>query len=162
MPFQLEVPIARPPSVVFAYLADATNTPVWYEAVHSADRLDDGPADGPVRLGSRYRLQRRLPGLDAVNVVEVTELETDSLYTLTSVEGPTPFRYRYRLTPAPRGGTLLRLTGEIRGDGLAGRAAVFAALAQNLIARGMRTNLERLQSILEQGGDPGQRGLTAR
>lgn len=145
MSFTIRTHIDRPVAAVYDYLADSTNTPSWYEAVHTASALDDGPPS----IGKRYRLERRLPGIDAVNIAEITELEPDAVVTITSVEGPTPFRYRYVLAPEAAGRTLLQLEGEISGEGLPGPAAVLAPLAERLFANGMRANLANLKRILE-------------
>jgi uncharacterized protein YndB with AHSA1/START domain len=147
MPFHIELRIARDPSDVFAYLADSTNTPKWYEAVDRAEPLDAGVVD----VGKRYRFERHLPGGPAVNTVEVAEFVPGRAVTLASVDGPTPFRYRYTIGSDGEAGTLLRLDGEIRGDGLRGPVAALAPLAPALFARGMRVNLERLKGILEGG-----------
>lgn len=145
MAFHIELRIDRSPQDVFAYLADSTNTPEWYEAVDRAVPLDAAVVD----VGKRYRFERHLPGGPAVNVVEVAEFEPNRTVTLASLDGPTPFRYRYTVEDDGGLGTLLRLEGEIRGDGLRGPVAAFAPLAPALFARGMRVNMERLKGILE-------------
>ena len=144
MSFAITMTIRRPTDEVFAFLADSRNTPRWYRAVREAEPV----TPGPVALGTRYRFVRELPGGRAENLVDIVELERNAVVTLASVDGPTPFRYRYALTPAD-GGTTLRLEGEISGEGVAGPAALLAPFASQLFARGMRTNLAELARILE-------------
>lgn len=144
MSFSIDLTVRRPTDVVFAFLADSRNTPRWYEAVREAELV----TPGPVAVGTRYRFVRDLPGGRADNLVEVTELEPDAVVTLASVDGPTPFRYRYTLSPTS-GGTHLRLEGAISGEGLGGPAAVLAPFASRLFARGMRSNLAELARLLE-------------
>lgn len=144
MSFSIDMPIRRPTDVVFAFLADSRNTPRWYQAVREADLV----TPGPIGVGTRYRFVRDLPGGRAVNLVEVVELEPDAVVTLASVDGPTPFRYRYTLAPTD-GRTDLRLDGEISGEGIEGPAALFAPFASRLFARGMRSNLAELARLLE-------------
>lgn len=146
MSFSIDLSIRRTTDVVFAFLADSRNTPRWYEAVREAEPV----TPGPVAVGTRYRFVRNLPGGRADNLVEVVELEPDAVVTLASVDGPTPFRYRYTLSPTP-GGTHLRLEGDVTGEGVEGPAALWAPFASRLFARGMRSNLDELKRILEAG-----------
>lgn len=146
MSFSIDLSIRRATDVVFAFLADSRNTPRWYEAVREAEPL----TPGPVAVGTRYRFVRELPGGRADNLVEVVELEPNAVVTLASVDGPTPFRYRYTLSPTTEG-THLRLEGDITGEGIEGPAALLAPFASKLFARGMRSNLAELKRILESG-----------
>ena len=72
------------------------------------------------------------------------------LLTLSSIEGPTPFKYRYELTPLGDK-TQLRLEAEISGQGLTGPIALLAPLASSFFERGMHTNLVALKDLTEQG-----------
>lgn len=144
MGFTIAVEIDRPVAEVFQLLADGTRTPLWYEAIENAERL----TPGPVAQGTRYRFLRKLPGGRAENVVEVSEFDAGRRVTLTSLEGPTPFTYRYTLAPYGAG-TRLQLDGEISGAGLLGPAALFAPMASRLFEQGMRENLRALKRIVE-------------
>jgi hypothetical protein len=84
----------------------------------------------------------------AINDVEVTEFVPNSVFTLASRSGPTPFTYRYRLSPQGKN-TQLRLEGEISGEGLGRGFALVAPFAERLFERGMRANLATLKQILE-------------
>ena len=142
--FTIEIEIERPPEVVFSYLAQVENTPKWYSAVEKADKL----TSAPVSAGTCYRLLRRLPTGPAINDVEVTEFVPNSAFTLASRSGPTPFTYRYRLSPQGKN-THLRLEGEISGEGLGRGFALLAPLATRLFERGMRANLAMLKQLVE-------------
>lgn len=143
-PFTLDTVIARPVEAVFAFLADGENTPRWYEAVVHAEKL----TAGAVRAGTVYRMVRRLPQGRVENRVEVSELEPNVRVTLRSLDGPTPFTYRYGLEPVD-GGTRLTLEGAISGEGLRGAAALLAPLASGFFKRGMADNLRTLKHVLE-------------
>ena len=142
--FTIEIDIERPLDIVFGYLAQVENTPQWYSAVEHADKT----TPGPISVGARYRFLRRLPSGTEVNDVEVTEFVPDSLMTLASSSGPTPFTYRYSLSPHGKV-TRLRLEGEISGDGLSHGLALLAPFAQRFFERGMRANLATLKRRLE-------------
>ncbi|WP_262849646.1 SRPBCC family protein [Mumia quercus] len=143
--FELQLDIDRPPSVVWSVLSDVSRTPEWYEAVQRVvPVVPAGDGRGP-----SYELVRSLPGGKAVNLVEVTESEPEERFSLTSRSGPTPFTYRYTLTPIP-GGTRLVLDAEISAAGLPGPLSALGPVATRLFKNGMRTNLGALARMLEQ------------
>ncbi len=144
--FTIEMTIGRPTSEVFIHLERAEDAPLWYSAATSVDRLDAGP----IGVGTRFRYNRELGGKSVVNDVEVSAFERDRTIELSSISGPTPFVYRYRLEPSGDG-TLLRLEGTISVEGLGGLAALFKPLAERSFRRGMLANLETLKRLIEHG-----------
>jgi len=143
--FTISIEVAAPAAAVFGYLADATRTPEWYEAVRSAVKTTSGP---PTK-GTRYEFTRKLPQGTVVNEVEVSEFDEPRLVAFTSLSGPTPFTYRYRVEPLAHGSTVI-LEGSITGDGLRGPAALLAPLAGRFFERGMAQNLQALKARVEQ------------
>jgi uncharacterized membrane protein len=144
--FKIVVQINKPANAVFTFLSDIESSPRWYSAVKSVTKL----SPGPVNRGSLYSFSRELPGKKVDNRVEVTEFVDGKLLTLSSIEGPTPFKYRYELTPLGDK-TQLRLEAEISGQGLTGPIALLAPLASSFFERGMHTNLVALKDLIEQG-----------
>jgi uncharacterized protein YndB with AHSA1/START domain len=143
MTFELTVDIAAPAPRVFAFVADFTTMPRWYSAVRRVERVD-----GAGGVGTRYEVHRDLPGGAALNEVAITSLVDGQEVTFTSLSGPTPFTYRYRVEP--RGdATRLVLEGTISGAGLPGPAGLLGPLAEKLFKRGMRDNIGTLAAILE-------------
>lgn len=142
--FTIEIDIDRSPEVVFGYLAQVADMPNWYSAVEKADKL----TSAPVSTGSRFRMSRRLPAGPAVNDVEVTEFVPNSVFTLASLSGPTPFTYRFRLSPQGEN-THLHLEGKISGEGLGRGFSLVAPFAERLFESGMRANLATLKQLLE-------------
>ena len=143
--FEITIQIARPVAEVFALLADPEKTPLWYEAVVSATKTSAGPA----ALGTRYRLVRSLPGGTVENDVEITEFEPGRRFTMSSVSGPTPFRYRYGLEPTEQGSaTTVILAGDITTEGLPVPAPL-RPLATRAFQHGMAQNLATLKRIVE-------------
>lgn len=142
--FETSVNINRPVSQVFAFLADTSNAPRWYDAVVAATKL----TPGPIGNGTRHQLVRSLPGGPVENEVEITDYQPVSQLTQSSVSGPTPFRYVFTLEPTP-GGTRLALSGDITTEGLHGPAAVFGPIASIAFKRGMTHNLNTLKRLLE-------------
>jgi uncharacterized protein YndB with AHSA1/START domain len=143
MTFELTVDIAAPAPRVFAFVADFTTMPRWYSAVRRVERVD-----GTGGVGTRYEVHRDLPGGPALNEVAITSLADGQEVTFTSLSGPTPFTYRYRVEPR-RDATRLVLEGTISGAGLPGPAGLLGPLAEKLFKRGMRDNIGTLATILE-------------
>jgi hypothetical protein len=143
MTFTLDLDIAATPAKVFAFVADFTTTPQWYSAVQRVDLVHGGGG-----VGTEYALHRRLPTGDVVNTVAVTSYTEGQEITLTSVDGPTPFTYRYRVDPAPHGARL-QLEGTISAAGLTGAARFLGPVAERFFKRGMRDNLGTLKEILQ-------------
>lgn len=142
--FSIDIDISRNARDVFAVLSDVHAMPRWYEAVKEVVPLTPGTP----QLGARYRIGRTLPGGPVQNEIAVTEYEPDQLFTIESVSGPTPFRYRYTLEPAAQS-TRLRLEGRITGDGLPGPLAHVDVLVTQLFKRGMGDNLRKLSQLIE-------------
>ena len=142
--FELERDIGRRPQDVWGVLSDVRRTPAWYDAVTRVTPLGEVTAG----TGARFELHRSLPGGPAVNVVEITEFEPGERFTLASRSGPTPFTYRYSLSPSAAG-TRLVLHGDISAEGLAGPAAHLGKLATVLFRNGMRANLAALARLVE-------------
>jgi hypothetical protein len=142
--FSLDVDIGRSAHDVFAVLSDIHAMPRWYEAVKEVVALTPGVP----KLGARYRIGRTLPGGAVTNEIAVAEYVLDQLFTIESISGPTPFRYRYSLEPTAQG-TRLRLEGRITGDGLPGPLAHVDSLVTQLFKRGMGDNLRKLGKLVE-------------
>jgi hypothetical protein len=142
--FSIDIDIHRNARDVFAVLCDVRAMPRWYEAVKDVVALTPGDSG----LGARYEIGRTLPGGPVRNEVAVTEYVADQLFTVESVNGPTPFRYRYTLEPSAAG-TRLQLEGRITGEGLPGPLAHIDALVTQLFKRGMGDNLRKLSQLIE-------------
>jgi uncharacterized protein YndB with AHSA1/START domain len=142
--FELERHIGRAPERVWNILSDVRRTPEWYDAITRVVPLGETPTG----TGAQFEIVRTLPGGQAVNVVEITDYAVDERFTLTSRTGPTPFSYRYELTPN-EAGTRLVLLGDISAEGLGGPAARLGLLATTLFKNGMRTNLAALARLVE-------------
>lgn len=142
--FELSIRIDRPVATVFARLADVEAAPSWYSAVTAVASL----SAGSIGRGSRYRFTRDIAGRKVENVVEVTEFVDGARLTLSSVSGPTPFTYRYRLE-VDGAATRLSLAGTISGAGLGGPMGLLAPLASHFFERGMRENLDTLKRLIE-------------
>ena len=112
----------------------------------SVDRLHPGP----VGVGTCFRFRRTLGGSDVFNEVKVTAYDADREIELSSISGPTPFVYLYRLDPMADDATRLRLDGTISGEGLGGPMALLRPFAESFFRRGMIDNLESLKCLIQE------------
>jgi uncharacterized membrane protein len=143
MTIHLTTAIAAPQNVVFDFVSDLSTMPQWYSAVESVHLIE-----GSSRYNARYTVHRRLPTGRARNEVRVTSYISDTEVTFSSVSGPTPFIYCYRMSPTPSG-TLLQLEGSITAAGLPGPSTLLGPVAEKIFGRGMRENLLKLKTIIE-------------
>ncbi|WP_066945189.1 SRPBCC family protein [Streptomyces lushanensis] len=143
MTFELSLDVTAPPAGVFAFIADFTTMPRWYSAVQRVRRFE-----GTGGLGTRYEVHRDLPGGAVLNEVAITGYSDGDEVTFTSLSGPTPFVYRYRVRPL-QDATRLIFEGTISAAGLPGPAGYLGPLAEGIFKHGMRDNLRTLKRILE-------------
>ncbi|MER7608963.1 SRPBCC family protein [Nocardioides sp. NPDC127503] len=143
MTFHLTTTIAAPPQTVFDFVSDLRTMPRWYSAVESVHLLE-----GATPLTAIYRVRRRLPTGNAENEVQTSAYVPSTEVAFTSITGPTPFTYRYRVSPIS-GRTQLQLDGSITTAGLPGPAGLLGPFAEQLFKRGMQDNLQQLASIIE-------------
>lgn len=131
---QTSIRIARPVDQVFALLSDPVRFPLWNSAVTSVEGS-----------GTSYVMRRALPTGRAENGLEVVEREAPTRFTIRTTSGPTPFVYRYSLTPTGDG-TVVALDGSVQLDGAFG---LLGPLAGRAVTRGIDANLATLRDALE-------------
>lgn len=145
--FEIDMQVSKPPQEVFDLLARVELAPRWYSAVEDVTPL----SRGKTCLGSHFRFTRQLGGAQIENDVEVTAFEPGHAIELTSINGPTPFRYRYEVSPSGRG-TKLHMTGQISGEGLPAPMSMLSSFAESFFKRGMNDNLKTFRALVEQAG----------
>ena len=83
-PIVNSVEIARTPEEVFAYLTDLSRFTEWQEQVVSARPLDDGP----MKVGSKASLTRRMGKREQSFTTELTEWNPPRSYAFRGIDGP--------------------------------------------------------------------------
>lgn len=83
-PITNSVEIARSPEDVFAYLTDMSRFTEWQEAVVSARPLDDGP----MKVGSKATLTRRMGKREQTFTTELTDWNPPRSYGFRGLDGP--------------------------------------------------------------------------
>lgn len=110
-----EIDVARPPEVVFDYLADVARFPEWQPAIERAEQL----TPGPLAQGTRLRLVIRAPTGPTEVTGEVVALERPSMLAVRTLTGPAGVDARCTLSPAGAGtrvafGATVELKGMLR------------------------------------------------
>ena len=137
------VDIARSPSHVFDYIADAKHIPEWQPDVRQA--AYDQPA--AVAVGTRGQEVRHVMGADRPINWEVTDYDPNRRYGVRGVDGPVRAHVTMDLAPTAQGaGTHLTYGIDFEGHGI---GKLIAPLARRSARKDLSTTLERLRRQLE-------------
>ena len=139
--FQTGIAIDRPLEQVFAYVSEPVNFPSWNSAVQVVRPTAAGASD----VGSTYSMERQLPTGRAINKLEIVAREHPHEFAIRTIEGPTPFLYRYRFV-AEGGRTVIQLDAQVE---LPAVARLMPQLAGRTVRNGVDDNLTTLKLILE-------------
>lgn len=131
------VRIERPPTEVFAFIADPANLPRWDPAIREVRRTDDGP----VGLGSGLSVTAEESGRRIDIDTRVTEFEPGRAFGVSATYSGVPLRLTWHLEPA---GTGTRLTA--RGEADVGG---FLLLASGFIKGLVMDRLEQAHANLK-------------
>jgi carbon monoxide dehydrogenase subunit G len=136
--------IARPAALVFAFLSDSSNNPLWQKGQVSC--VWTSPP--PISVGSTYEQEARFLGRRVASTFEVVEHEPGRSITIQTTAGSFPIRVHRRVEPIDD--TTCRVTADISGEPrgffrLAGR--VLERLAQ----RSVDADYDRLTRLLDAG-----------
>jgi uncharacterized protein YndB with AHSA1/START domain len=134
------VTIRRPPSEVFAFLADPANIPKWNYAISSTRQV----TPGPFGVGTRLQQTRSLPR-PAVEELEVTEYVPERRMVLRGDVGPLTGTLVYLVEQVPEG-TRLTNAADLSGRG---SLQLLAPLATGRVREAVAANLEKLRQLLE-------------
>lgn len=111
-PITNSVEIARSPEDVFAYVTDTSRFTEWQEAVVSTRLLDDGP----MKVGSKLSLTRKMGKREQTFTTELTEWNPPQSYAFRGIDGPVRPIGKGKLEPVDEG-KRTRFTFEIDFEG---------------------------------------------
>jgi hypothetical protein len=135
------IAIDRPLEQVLAYVSDPVNFPSWNSAVQVVRPTSAG-ASG---VGSTYWMDRQLPTGRATNRLEIVVRGHPCEFAIRTIEGPTPFLYRYRFAGKDNQ-TVVELDGQVE---LPAVGELVPQLARRVVKHGIDDNLTTLKLILE-------------
>lgn len=140
MQFENTVTIRRPPSEVFAFVADPANIPKWNYAIVSASQV----SPGPFGVGTRIQQSRSIPR-PATEELVVTEFVPERRMVLQGDLGPLSGTLSYQIDEVPEG-TRLTNAADLSGRGPMG---LLAPLATTRVRDAVAANLDKLRRLLE-------------
>ncbi|PBC40191.1 hypothetical protein CJ179_33420 [Rhodococcus sp. ACS1] len=107
-----EITIGRPMDVVFDYVADQTNEPLYNPSMVRAEKI----TAGPIGEGTQFRSAVRSAGRTAEMLIECTDYDRPRLFVSTTTMKQADIDYTLRFDPV-RAGTLMRWCGHVEPKG---------------------------------------------
>jgi uncharacterized protein YndB with AHSA1/START domain len=98
-PIVESIEISRSPEDVFAYLTDFSHATEWQEGLISASV----EGEGPVAVGSRVRMTRRVGNSEREMTSEVTEHNPPRSFAFQGIDGPVRAKGRGTIEPVGDG-----------------------------------------------------------
>jgi uncharacterized membrane protein len=121
------IEINRRPEDVFAYLDDVKRHGEWQDQIVDVERQDDGP----LRVGSRVKETRRVPGGDRSMTYEVTEHDPPRQSSFRVLDGPVRAIGTVSVEPVGDGSrSKVTITIDFKGHGIAGKVLLPVAKTQ--------------------------------
>ena len=126
-PISESIEINRRPEEVFAYLDDVKRHGEWQEQIVAVEPH----VDGPLRVGSRVKETRRVPGGNRTMTYEVTEHNPPRQSSFRVLDGPVRADGTIGIEPIGDGSrSKLTITIDFTGHGLGGKVLLPVARAQ--------------------------------
>jgi uncharacterized membrane protein len=138
------IEINRRPEDVFAYLDDVKRHGEWQDQIVDVQRQDDGP----LRVGSRVKETRRVPGGNRSMTYEVTEHDPPRQSSVRVLDGPVRAVGTVSIEPVGDGSrSKLTITIDFKGHGLAGK--VLLPIAKTQARKQIPKDQARMKELLE-------------
>ncbi|MFJ7156913.1 SRPBCC family protein [Streptomyces sp. NPDC101118] len=139
------IEVSRPPEEVFSYLTDLSHLTEWQESAIAVK-----PASGPLHVGERVEVRRRIGKREIQTVMEVTEVDPPRSWHLHGGEGPIRADF-HGTVEALDDGTRSRVTLDLDLHGH-GKGRVLVPLVVRPHARKeVPRNEQALKGLLERG-----------
>jgi carbon monoxide dehydrogenase subunit G len=123
------------PEALWELITDLDRSPNVISAVTSVERLDDGIGFG---VGTKWQETRLMFGREAVEVLEVTDLDPGRSYTVETDSGGAHYRSVISVEPAPAGSIITITFG---AESTSGVSKVLAGTIGKLFEGGTRKAL---------------------
>jgi uncharacterized protein YndB with AHSA1/START domain len=140
------IEIDRRPEDVFSYLLDPSHLPEWQESAVGVRRLDDGP----VAVGSRVVVTRRVGSRDREMTNELTELSPPNSWTVRGTDTPIRATAKGRIEPLGNG-ERSRVTIELNFKGRGIGKLLVPLVVRRQASAEMPRNMRKLKENLEAG-----------
>ena len=143
-PISESIEINRRPEDVFAYLDEVKRHGEWQEQIVDVQPLDDGP----LRVGSRVKETRRVPGGNRTMTYEVTEHDPPRQSSFRVLDGPIRAVGTISVEPVGDGSrSRLTFTLDFQGHGLGGK--LLLPVAKSQARKQVPKDQARMKELLE-------------
>jgi uncharacterized protein YndB with AHSA1/START domain len=142
------IDISRRPEDVFVYMTDASHFPEWQDSVVSAHPEDDGP----LAVGSRTRVTRRVGGRDLSTTEEVTELDPPTSWGFRGVGGLPVVGIARGTIEALDNGKRSRVTIALEFEGHGIGKLLVPLVIRRQARKQLPRNEQNLKALLERSG----------
>jgi uncharacterized membrane protein len=143
-PITESIEIDKRPEDVFAYLDDVERHGEWQSQIVGVQRQDDGP----LRVGSRVKETRRVPGGDRSMTYEVTEHDAPRSSSFKVLDGPIRAVGTISIEPIGDGSrSRLTISIDFEGHGLGGR--MLLPIAKGQARKQIPQDQAKLKELLE-------------
>jgi uncharacterized protein YndB with AHSA1/START domain len=140
-PIVNSIEISRRPEDVFSYVTDPSRLPEWQESVVSVRRA----GDGPLAVGSRAVVIRRVGRREQAMTVELTELNSPTGWAVRGIDGPVRGIIKGTIEPLGDGErSRLTIALDFEGHGIG------KLLVPLVVRRQARTEMPRNQQKLKE------------
>jgi uncharacterized protein YndB with AHSA1/START domain len=140
------VEISRRPEDVFSYVTDPSHLPEWQESVVSVRRQ----GDGPLTVGSRVVVTRRVGRRELAMTMELAELNPPSSWAVRGVDGPVRGIVKGTIEPVADGErSRVTIALDFEGHGIG--KLLIPLVVRPQAQREMPKNQQRLKERLESG-----------
>ncbi|WP_418961005.1 SRPBCC family protein [Streptomyces tritici] len=140
------IDISRSPEEVFTYMMDPAHMPEWQESAVSARKV----TAGPLGVGSRISVKRRLGRREMPMTMEVTEFDPPRSWHFHGVDGPVRGDVQGTIAPLEEGRrSRVTLSVDFESHGI-GKVLV-PMVVKPQVRKEMPRNEEHLRDLLESG-----------
>jgi uncharacterized protein YndB with AHSA1/START domain len=145
-PIVESIEISRSPEDVFSYVTDPSRLPEWQESVVGVRREDDGP----IAVGSRAVVTRRVGRREWAMTAELAELNSPSSWAVRGVDGPVRGNVKGGIEPLDDGARS-RVTIELDFEGHGIGKLLVALVVRRQAHKEVPRNQQKLKERLESG-----------
>lgn len=138
---EISTVINRPVEEVFAVLSNVENHPKWSSAFLEAKKT----SEGPIGVGTTWRVVQKALGRRIEGEVEVTEYESNRKWAQKSKSGPFPVEVRGTYEPV-KGGTQVSVVLEAEPGGFFKLAE---PLLKSMLKRTIETDFANAKDLME-------------
>lgn len=139
---EASITINKPVAEVYAYAADPTNAPLWYDNIKEANWMP-GHA---LKQGAQVKFKASYIGKEVDIVYEMAQLLPNELVEMKSVQGPFALRTVYTFSPMTQDTTRINVLNEAAPKNV---PKIMLGIIKGALQKALDKDLQHLKIILE-------------